>query len=62
MKKFELYHYHKGMWWGAGQRTEEQIQALKEVANWTTIHDDGEYIYLFKLFKDKPLWKVVEVK
>ena len=61
-KTYELYHWHNGMWWGAGQRTEEQINALRKVANWTTQYDGFESIYLPKLFKNEPWWKVVEVK
>jgi hypothetical protein len=62
MKKYELYHYHNGMWWGAGQRTQEQINALIAVANWTKQYEDCTLIHLFKLFEKEPLWKVVEVK
>ena len=62
MRKFELYHYHNGMWWGAGQRTQEQIEALLSICDWSKQELDTLYIHLSKLFSKEPHWKAVEVK
>ena len=62
MKKFRLYHYHKNMWWEAGERTEDQIKALEEVADWFICKEGATYFYITKMWKDEPHWKVEEIQ
>lgn len=59
--KYRLYHYHKGMWWEAGERSAEQIEALRAVCDWShKVEGEGEYFRITKLWKDEPNWLVKE--
>ena len=60
MKKYELQHQHHGKWWGLGERTAEQIEALLSVAESVEKIEGGYIIILKKLFLNEPIFKALE--
>ena len=61
MKQYVLQHYHKGAYWGVGIRTEEQINALINMAQ-DIVRTQHTISFKLKDMFSEPLFMAIEMK